>query len=247
MKLKDKVAVVTGGARGIGAAIALQLAHQGAKVIIADIAAEESAQSTLDSITATGSEAKYFKGDASSFDDAQKAIDFTVSNFGSVDIMVNNAGITRDNLILRMSEKDWDDVIQINLKSVFNFSKAVIKPMMQQRSGKIINIASVVGIMGNAGQANYVASKAGVIGLTKTLAKEFAGRNIQVNAIAPGFIETEMTAKLNPAQREAIMGLVPLKRMGQPEDVAKAVVFLSSSDADYITGQVICVDGGMIM
>lgn len=247
MKLKNKVAVVTGGARGIGSAIALHLAREGAKIVISDIASEESAQPTLSSILNEGNEAKYFKGDASSFNDAQKTIDFAVSSFGTVDIMVNNAGITRDNLLLRMTEKDWDDVIQINLKSVFNFSKAVIKPMMGQRSGKIINIASVVGIMGNAGQANYVASKAGVIGLTKTLAKEFAGRNIQVNAIAPGFIETEMTAKLNQAQRDAIMTLVPLKKMGQPEDVAKTVAFLASSDADYITGQVICVDGGMIM
>lgn len=247
MKLKNKVAVVTGGARGIGSAIALHLAREGAKIVISDIASEESAQPTLSSLLNEGIEAKYFKGDASSFNDAQKTIDFTVSSFGTVDIMVNNAGITRDNLLLRMTEKDWDDVIQINLKSVFNFSKAVIKPMMGQRSGKIINIASVVGIMGNAGQANYVASKAGVIGLTKTLAKEFAGRNIQVNAIAPGFIETEMTAKLNQAQKDAIRNLVPLKKMGQPSDVAKAVVFLASSDADYITGQVICVDGGMIM
>ncbi|MBU2444735.1 MAG: 3-oxoacyl-[acyl-carrier-protein] reductase [Bacteroidetes bacterium] len=247
MKLKNKVAVVTGGARGIGSAIALHLAREGAKIVISDIASEESAQPTLSSLLNEGIEAKYFKGDASSFNDAQKTIDFAVSSFGTVDIMVNNAGITRDNLLLRMTEKDWDDVIQINLKSVFNFSKAVIKPMMGQRSGKIINIASVVGIMGNAGQANYVASKAGVIGLTKTLAKEFAGRNIQVNAIAPGFIETEMTAKLNQAQKDAIMNLVPLKKMGQPSDVAKAVAFLASSDADYITGQVICVDGGMIM
>lgn len=247
MKLKNKVAVVTGGARGIGAAIALQLAREGAKIVISDIASEESAQPTLSSILNEGIEAKYIKCDASSFNDAQKTIDFAVSSFGTVDIMVNNAGITRDNLLLRMTEKDWDDVIQVNLKSVFNFSKAVIKPMMGQRSGKIINIASVVGIMGNAGQANYVASKAGVIGLTKTLAKEFAGRNIQVNAIAPGFIETEMTAKLNQAQRDAIMNLVPLKKMGQPSDVAKTVAFLASPDADYITGQVICVDGGMIM
>ncbi|MBM4174974.1 MAG: 3-oxoacyl-[acyl-carrier-protein] reductase [Ignavibacteria bacterium] len=247
MKLKDKVAIVTGGARGIGAAIALHLSKEGAKVVISDIADEGSAQQVLDSIKEVNGEAKYFKGDASKFDDAQKTIDFTVENFGTVDIMVNNAGITRDNLILRMTEKDWDDVIQVNLKSVFNFSKAVIKPMMAQRSGKIVNIASVVGIMGNAGQANYVASKAGVIGLTKTLAKEFAGRNIQVNAIAPGFIETEMTAKLNQAQKDAIMNLVPLKKMGQPSDVARTVAFLSSPDSDYITGQVICVDGGMIM
>ncbi len=247
MKLKDKVAVVTGGARGIGAAIASHLAQEGAKVVVTDIAPEENATAVLNNIREIGGEAKYFKGDVSSFEDAQKTIDFAVTNFGTVDIMVNNAGITRDNLLLRMSEKDWDDVIQVNLKSVFNFSKAVIKPMMGQRSGKIINIASVVGIMGNAGQANYVASKAGVIGLTKTLAKEFAGRNIQVNAIAPGFIETEMTAKLNQAQKDAIMNLVPLKKMGQPLDVAKTVAFLASSDSDYITGQVICVDGGMIM
>ncbi len=247
MKLKDKVALVTGGARGIGAAIALQLAREGAKIVISDIAPEEAAKAAMKSIIDVGSECKYFQADVSSFSDAQKTVDFVLSNHSTLDIMVNNAGITRDNLILRMSEKDWDDVLRINLKSVFNFSKAVVKPMMNQRSGKIINIASVVGIMGNAGQANYVASKAGVIGLTKTLAKEFAGRNIQVNAVAPGFIETEMTAKLNQAQKDAILNLVPLKKMGKPEDVAKTVAFLASSDADYLTGQVICVDGGMIM
>lgn len=247
MKLENKIALVTGAARGIGAAIAIKLASEGADIVIIDILPEEQAKDTIDKISSSGRNVKYFRADVSSFEESQKAVDFTIQEFGRLDILVNNAGITRDNLILRMTEKDWDDVIRINLKSVFNFSKASVKTMMSQKSGKIINIASVIGIMGNAGQANYAASKAGIIGLTKSLAKEFASRNINVNAVAPGFIETEMTAKLNETQREAIKNLIPLKRIAHPEEVAKVVLFLASSDSDYLTGQVIAVDGGMTM
>ena len=188
-----------------------------------------------------------FKADATSFKQAQATIDAAVEKLGGVDILVNNAGITRDNLLLRMSEKDFDDVISTNLKSVFNYTKAVIKPMIQQKHGKIVNIASVVGLIGNPGQANYSASKAGVIGFTKSMARELASRNINVNAVAPGFIETHMTAKLDDKQKEQLLSNVPIRRMGKPEDVARVISFLCSSDADYITGQVIAIDGGMTM
>ncbi len=247
MKLQNKIALVTGGSRGIGAAIAKELAKEGAKVVLTYQSSPDKAQNVLDEIKATGGEGKIFQADASNFNDAQKTVDFVLKEFGSLHILVNNAGITKDNLILRMSEQDWDEVINTNLKSVFNYSKAAIKPMMNQREGKIINISSVVGIMGNVGQANYVAAKAGVIGLTKSLAREFASRNINVNAIAPGYIETDMTAKLNETQKQAILNLIPLKRIGKPEDIARMVVFLASDDANYITGQVFCVDGGMVM
>ena len=188
-----------------------------------------------------------FKADASSFEAAQATIDEAIKDLGGVDILVNNAGITRDNLLLRMSEKEFDDVISINLKSVFNYTKAVLRPMIQQKYGRIINIASVVGIIGNAGQANYAASKAGVIGFTKSTAREVASRGITVNAVAPGFIETDMTSKLNDKQREALLNNIPMSRLGTPEDIAKVVGFLSSDEAAYITGQVIAVDGGMTM
>ncbi len=247
MKLQHKVALVTGGSRGIGAAISKELAKEGAKVVLTYHSSPEKAQQVLNDIKSNGGDGRIFQADASSFSDAQKTIDYVLSEFGSLHILVNNAGITKDNLILRMSEQDWDDVINTNLKSVFNYSKAAVKPMMSQREGKIINISSVVGIMGNVGQANYVAAKAGVIGLTKSLAREFASRNINVNAIAPGYIETDMTAKLNETQRQAILNLIPLKRIGKPEDIARMVVFLASDDASYITGQVFCVDGGMVM
>lgn len=247
MKLENKNVLVTGAARGIGAAIATELAKEGANICIVDILDEEKALDTINKIKEFNRQAIYFRADVSIFDEVQNSVDFAVKNLGRVDVLVNNAGITRDNLILRMTEKDWDDVIRVNLKSVFNYSKAIVKYMMNQRSGKIINISSVIGIMGNAGQANYAASKAGVIGLTKSLAKEFASRNILVNAVAPGFIETEMTAKLNEQQRESIKNLIPLKRIAKPEEVAKVVLFLASSDSDYITGQVIAVDGGMTM
>lgn len=247
MKLQNKVALVTGGSRGIGAAISKELAKEGARVVLTYHSNPEKAQQVLSEIKESGGDGRIFQANASSFNDAQNTVNFVLNEFGSLHILVNNAGITKDNLILRMSEQDWDEVINTNLKSVFNYSKAAIKPMMNQREGKIINISSVVGIMGNVGQANYVAAKAGVIGLTKSLAREFASRNITVNAIAPGYIETDMTAKLNEAQRQAIVNLIPLKRIGKPEDIAKVVVFLASEDANYITGQVLCVDGGMVM
>lgn len=247
MKLQNKVALVTGGSRGIGAAIAKELAKEGAKVVITYHSSPDKAQQVLDEIKSNGGDGRIFQADASNFNDAQKSVDFVLAEFGALNILVNNAGITKDNLILRMSEQDWDDVINTNLKSVFNYSKAAVKPMMSQREGKIINISSVVGIMGNVGQANYVAAKAGVIGLTKSLAREFASRNINVNAVAPGYIETDMTAKLSDVQKQAILNLIPLKRIGKPEDIAKVVVFLASDDANYITGQVFCVDGGMVM
>lgn len=247
LKLQNKVALVTGGSRGIGAAISIELAKNGAKVVLTYNSNPDKAQSVLDEIISNGTDGRIFKADAANFDDAQKTVDFVLNEFGALNILVNNAGITRDNLLLRMSEKDWDDVINTNLKSVFNYCKAAVKPMMNQREGKIINISSVVGIMGNVGQANYVAAKAGVIGLTKSLAREFASRNINVNAIAPGYIETDMTAKLSETQRQAILNLIPLKRIGKPEDIARVVAFLASEDANYITGQVLCIDGGMVM
>jgi len=247
LKLQNKIALVTGGSRGIGAAISKELAKEGAKVVLTYHSNPDKAQSVLDEIKDFGGDGRIFKADASSFEDAQKTIDFVLQEFGSLHILVNNAGITKDNLILRMSEQDWNEVINTNLKSVFNYSKAAVKQMMTQREGKIINISSVVGIMGNVGQANYVAAKAGVIGLTKSLAREFASRNINVNAIAPGYIETDMTNKLTETQRQAILNLIPLKRIGKPEEIAKMVVFLASDDANYITGQVFCVDGGMVM
>lgn len=252
MKLKGKRAIVTGGSRGIGKAIVKELAENGCDVVFTDVAfseggPEECAKSIKKELMNQDSKMIGFKADASVFQDAQETVDFTVKNLGGLDILVNNVGITKDNLLLRMSEEDFDKVISINLKSVFNYTKASLKPMMGQRFGRIINMASVVGLIGNPGQANYVASKAGIIGMTKSNAKELASRNIAVNAVAPGFIETEMTAKLNEQQREAMSKMIPLQRMGKPEDVAKAVRFLCSDDADYLTGQVISVDGGMHM
>lgn len=251
MKLKNKKAIVTGGSRGIGKALVLELVAQGCDVVFTDISFGDKTPEELAaefSIEANNDSKIFaFKADASCFEDAQKTVDFAVEKLGSVDILVNNVGITKDNLVLRMSESDFDKVISINLKSVFNYTKAVLKPMMAQRSGKIINMASVVGIMGNPGQANYVASKAGIIGMTKSNAKEFASRNINVNAVAPGFIQTDMTDLLNEKQKEAMYNIIPLKRPGNVADVAKVVAFLGSNDADYITGQVIAVDGGMTM
>ncbi|MFC2134272.1 3-oxoacyl-[acyl-carrier-protein] reductase [Bacteroidota bacterium] len=252
MDLTGKRAIVTGGSRGIGRAIVKALAEHGSSVILSDIAfeqetSEQEAESVLKELTNKDVKIFAYKGDATSMDDARATVEFADEKLGGVDYLINNAGITKDNLLLRMSEEEFDKVIQVNLKSVFNFTKAVLKPMMGQRYGRIINMASVVGIMGNAGQSNYVASKAGVIGMTKSNAKELASRNITVNAIAPGFIQTAMTDKLNEAQKEAMLNLVPLKRMGQPEDIANVVCFLCSKYADYITGQVITVDGGMVM
>ena len=245
-RLEGKVALVTGGARGIGKAISARLAAEGAKLAIVDIMLDV-AQATADEFTAQGVEAKAYAANVASFADAEATIAQVVADFGSLDILVNNAGITRDTLMLRMTEEDFDKVIAVNLKGTFNFTKASIRPMMKARAGKIINIASVVGRMGNVGQANYAASKAGVIGLTKTVAKEFASRNIQANAVAPGYIVTDMTGKLSEEAREAFMLVIPMKRGGTPEDVANLVYFLASPDSDYVTGQVINIDGGMLM
>jgi 3-oxoacyl-[acyl-carrier protein] reductase len=245
-RLEGKVALVTGGARGIGKAISARLAAEGAKLAIVDIMLDV-AQATADEFTAQGVEAKAYAANVASFADAEATVAQVVKDFGSLDILVNNAGITRDTLMLRMTEEDFDKVIAVNLKGTFNFTKASIRPMMKARAGKIINIASVVGRMGNVGQANYAASKAGVIGLTKTVAKEFASRNIQANAVAPGYIVTDMTGKLSEEAREAFMQVIPMKRGGTPEDVANVVYFLASPDSDYVTGQVINIDGGMLM
>ena len=246
MKLKDKVAIVTGGARGIGKAICQQLAAHGARLAVSDIL-YEAAEATAAEFRQTGCDAKAFKTDVADGADTQQLVKNVLAEFGQVDILVNNAGITRDNLMVRLKENDWDAVIAVNLTGTFNCMKAVARPMMKARSGKIINIASVVGLMGNAGQANYSASKGGVIALTKTAAKEFASRNINVNAVAPGYIVTDMTEHLPEEAREAFLKLIPFGRGGSPEDVARVVAFLAGPDADYITGQTINVDGGMVM
>ncbi len=245
--LKDKRALVTGGTRGIGKGIVLKLAEAGAGVVFTYASSESLAKALEDEAAAKGYTVYGIKADAGKFSDAEASVNFTVEKLGGLDILVNNAGITRDNLLMRMSEEDFDSVLTANMKSVFNYTKLAIKPMMSQRYGKIINITSVVGLMGNAGQANYAASKAGMIGFTKSIAKEVASRNINVNAIAPGFITTDMTDKLNDKQKEALLNIIPLKRMGSSDDIANAVVFLSSSLSDYITGQVLTVDGGMVM
>ncbi len=249
----NKRAIVTGGTRGIGRAIVKELASKSCcGVLFSDVAfiynsCDECAEELQNEINNPNIKIHGFKADASSLEDAEATVQNAIEKLGGVDILVNNAGITRDNLLLRMTEQDFDSVININLKSVFNYTKAVMKHMIKQRYGRIVNIASVVGMIGNAGQANYAASKAGVIGFTKATAKELASRNITVNAVAPGFIETEMTQQLNEKQREALLQNIPLKRMGTPEDIARVVAFLCSDDANYITGQVIPVDGGMVM
>jgi len=245
--LMNKKALVTGGTRGIGKAIVLHLAANGCNVVFTYHSSEEAAKSIEKESEKYGVKIFGIKADASKFEDADRSIQFVLEKLGNLDILVNNAGITKDNLILRMSEEDFDSVISANLKSVFNYSKLAIKPMMKQRFGRIINISSVVALIGNPGQANYVASKAGVIGLTKSLAREFASRNITVNAVAPGYVSTDMTKELNDVQREAIVHQIPLKKIAEPVDIAKVVTFLASPSADYITGQVIAVDGGMTM
>lgn len=253
MNDKNKRAIVTGGTRGIGRAIAKELAATLCNnILFTDIAfvndnAEECADALQKEIGLSDVKIHAFKANAASFEDAKKTIDAAVEKLGGVDILVNNAGITRDNILFLMKEQDFDDVIAANLKSVFNYTKAAIKPMISQKYGRIVNIASVVGIIGNAGQANYSASKAGVIGFTKTMARELASRGITVNAVAPGYIQTPMTDKLDDKQREALLKNIPLGRLGKTEDVAKVVSFLCSPNADYITGQVISVDGGMAM
>lgn len=250
---KKLKAIVTGGSRGIGKAILIELAKRNcdrvmfSDVMVPDDDFEKHAAEIEEEIGVAGVKVYGFRADASKFDEAEATVQAAIEKMGGVDILVNNAGITRDNLLLRMSEGDFDTVIDINLKSVFNYTKAAMKPMIKQRFGRIVNLASVVGLIGNAGQTNYSASKAGVIGFTKSAARELASRNVNVNAIAPGFIETDMTAKLNDQQKEALLTNVPLKKMGKPEDIAKVVAFLCSSDADYMTGQVLAVDGGMVM
>ncbi len=247
MNLKDKIALVTGGSRGIGKAIALKLATLGANVAINYTSREEEALNTKEEIEKLGVKAFVIKCDVSNFDESQTMVEEVIKEFGKIDILVNNAGITKDGLLMKMKEEDFDKVIAVNLKGVFNCTKAITKPMMKQRYGKIINMASVVGVMGNPGQANYCASKAGVIGFTKATAKELASRNININAIAPGFIESDMTQVLKEEIRKEYESAIPMKKMGTAEDVANLVAFLSSDLSSYITGQVIHVDGGMVM
>lgn len=245
--LTDKVALVTGASRGIGRAIAVSLAEAGADVAVNYAGSEAAAAETVRQIEALGRKAVMIKANVGSVQEVEDMFKHVMETFGRIDILVNNAGITRDNLIMRMKEEEFDQVIETNLKGVFNCLKAASRPMMKQRSGRIINISSVVGALGNAGQTNYVAAKAGVIGMTKAAAKELASRGITVNCVAPGFIETDMTDKLSGEMREQLMQQIPLARLGQPEDIAKAVRFLASDDSAYMTGQTIHVDGGMYM
>ncbi len=245
--LKDKVAIVTGGARGIGRAIAEEFVNEGANIVILDKFYPEDFESFANEMRSKGNKVISKSVDITSTADTQKICDEIAAELGKIDILVNNAGITRDRLLMRMAEEDWDAVLAVNLKGAFNMMKAVSRIMAKQRSGKIINISSVVGLMGNAGQANYSASKAGLIGLSKSIAKELASRNVNVNCVAPGFVETEMTAKLTDEQRAAMLSAVPLKRTSKPHEIAGVVTFLASEKADYITGQVIAVDGGMVM
>jgi 3-oxoacyl-[acyl-carrier protein] reductase len=244
--LDKKVAIVTGAARGIGAKIAERLAQEGASIVVVDID-EALAAEQAKVLSDMGIEVASHVVDVSSTDAVKELVTEVIKRFARVDILVNNAGITRDGLLLTMSERDWDAVIAVNLKSVFNFTKAIARPMIKQKGGSIINISSVVGLMGNAGQFNYAASKAGVIGATKSAAKELAGRNIRVNAIAPGYIQTAMTEKLDEKARQILLGHIPAKRLGQPEDVANAALFLASDLSSYVTGEVLRVDGGMAM
>lgn len=246
-KFTGKVAIVTGASRGIGREIALLLAQEGARVAVNYSGSKDKADEVVQMITAAGGEAFAIQADVSNADSVKAMVDQTLETFGSVDILVNNAGITRDNLLMRMKDDEWDDVININLKGVFLCTKGVTRQMMRQRSGKIVNVASIVGVSGNPGQANYVAAKAGVIGFTKTVAKELASRNINVNAVAPGFITTDMTDSLNEEVKSQMLTAIPLGKLGSPADVAKTVLFLLSDDAAYITGQTIHVDGGMVM
>ncbi|MFN3307745.1 MAG: 3-oxoacyl-[acyl-carrier-protein] reductase [Anaerolineales bacterium] len=247
LSLSNRVAVVTGASRGIGKAIALELARRGAKVVINYLKNEQAASEVLEEIRKTGGEATTYQADISQFDQAQGLIKSSVEQYGKIDILVNNAGITRDTLIMMMSEEDWDIVQAINLKGTFNCSKAAVRYMMRQKYGRIINITSVSGQIGNAGQCNYSASKAGQIGFTKALAREVASRNITVNAIAAGYIETDIWENVPQEMKEAFLQLIPLGRKGKPEEVAYAVAFLASDQAAYITGQILGVDGGMAM
>lgn len=247
LSLEGKVSLVTGGARGLGKSIALKLASLGSDVVINDIGGEESAMETISEIESMGRKAVYIKADISKFEEAKSLVEQSVEQLGKIDVLVNNAGITRDNLIMRMSEEDFDAVINVNLKGTFNVSKAAIRGMLKTKNCSIINVSSVVGVAGNAGQTNYAASKAGVIGFTKSLAKEVAKKNVRVNAVAPGFIETDMTDKLPEEIIEGYKQNIPLGSLGSPEDVSNTVAFLASDMSKYITGQVIVVDGGLFI
>ena len=243
----NRVALITGGARGIGRAIALSLARPGWTIYLNDVALGEDAAATKQEVEARGAAARLVEFNVADAAAVTQAVDAILKESGRLDLLVNNAGITRDNLILRMKEEEWDAVLSVNLKGAYNCIRAVSKAMVKQRYGRIINIASVVGVMGNPGQANYVASKAGLIGLTKAVARELASRNITVNAVAPGFIQTEMTEALPENVKAQMLALIPLSRFGTPEEVARAVAFLASEDSAYITGQVIHINGGMLM
>ena len=245
--LEGKVAIITGASRGIGKGIAELFAEQGAIIAFTYASSDEKARAFEAELAAKGAKAKGYKSDAADFNAAQTLVDEVVAEFGTVDILVNNAGITRDTLLMRMSEEQWDDVLRVNLKSVFNLTKAVIKPMLKARSGSIINMTSIVGVTGNAGQANYAASKAGMIGFTKSVAQELGSRNIRCNSIAPGFIETEMTEKLDPKVVEGWVNTIPLKRGGTTTDIANTTLYLASDLSSYVTGQTIHVCGGMHM
>ncbi|MEK4485145.1 3-oxoacyl-[acyl-carrier-protein] reductase [Psychrobacillus sp. FSL H8-0484] len=246
-KLDGKSAIVTGASRGIGKDIALYLAKEGAKVAVNYSGSQEKAEAVVEEIKSFGGEAFAVQANVDQAEDVQKLISTTLETFGTIDILVNNAGITRDNLLMRMKEQEWDDVLNTNLKGVFLCTKAVTRQMMKQRQGRIINITSIVGVSGNPGQANYVAAKAGVIGLTKSTALELASRNITVNSVAPGFITTDMTDALPEEVKNQMLSQIPLAKFGNPEDIAKAVAFLASDDANYITGQTLHVNGGMYM
>jgi 3-oxoacyl-[acyl-carrier protein] reductase len=244
--VQGKVVLVTGASRGIGRAIATQFAKSGAHVAFTYLSSVEKGEALVKELEAHGITAKGYRSDASLFDSAEELVNAVLADFGQIDVLINNAGITRDGLLMRMTEEQWDEVIRINLKSVFNLTKAVIKPMMKAKSGSIVNMTSIVGVKGNAGQANYSASKAGIIGFTKSVALELGSRNIRCNAIAPGFIETEMTGELNEATVEEWKKSIPLKRGGDATEVADVCLFLGSSMSSYVTGQVIQVDGGLL-
>lgn len=245
--LENKTALVTGAARGIGKAIVIAYAREGANIAFSDLRLDSDTEQLEKELQALGVKAKGYASDASSFDASEQLIEAVVQDFGGIDILVNNAGITRDGLLMRMTENDWDLVLKVNLKSAFNMTKAVQRIILKQRSGTIINMSSVVGLEGNAGQSNYSASKAGLIGFTKSIAQELGSRNVRCNAIAPGFIETPMTEKLGDDVREGWIKQIPLKRAGQPQDVANIAIFLASELSSYVTGQVISVCGGMKM
>lgn len=247
MNLNGKIALITGGSRGIGKAIALKLASLGANIVVNYTKSDTKAKEVIKLAEEMGVRAIAVKADVSNKDDVENFINKVLGEFGRIDILVNNAGITRDNLLMRMKEEEWDDVININLKGTFNVTKAAIRAMMKQKGGSIINVASVIGITGNQGQCNYAASKAGIIGFTKSIAKEVAKKKVRVNAVAPGFIKTDMTEKLPEKVKEEYLSKIPLNRLGEPEDIANAIAFLASDLSSYITGQVLIVDGGLLI